>query len=65
VIKDDGIMLAAGVKVKAISESLGHANMSITLDICRHLLLGMGKTTMESFDKLLNGKRENGAVENH
>ncbi len=47
------IMLAAGVNAKAISESLGHANIGITLDIYSHLLPGVGKSTAERFDKLL------------
>ena len=47
------IMLAAGVNIKAISESLGHANIGITLDIYSHLLPGVGKSAAEHFDKLL------------
>jgi len=48
------IMLAAGINVKAISESLGHANIGITLDIYSHLLPGVGKSAAERFDKFLN-----------
>ena len=47
------LMLAAGVNVKAISQSMGHANIGITLDTYSHLLLGMGKTAAERFDRLL------------
>ena len=47
------LMLAAGVNVKAISQSMGHANIGITLDTYAHLLPGAGKTAAESFDKLL------------
>jgi len=47
------LMLAAGVNVKVISESMGHANISITLDTYGHLLPGMTRTAAESFDKLL------------
>ncbi len=47
------IMLAAGVNVKAISESLEYANIRITLDIYSHLLPGVGKSAAERFDKLL------------
>ena len=47
------VMLAAGVNVKAISQSLGHANIGITLDIYSHLLSGVGKSAAERFDKLL------------
>jgi len=48
------IMLAAGVNVKALSQSLGHSNVSITLEIYSHLLPGTGKSAAEQFDKLLN-----------
>jgi integrase len=47
------IMIAAGVNVKAISQSLGHANIGITLDTYGHLLPGMGRTAAERFDKFL------------
>jgi len=47
------IMIAAGVNIKAISQSLGHANIGITLDTYGHLLPGMGRTAAERFDKLL------------
>ena len=46
-------MIAAGVNIKAISQSLGHANIGITLDTYSHLLPGMGRTAAERFDKLL------------
>ena len=46
-------MLAAGVNVKVISQSMGHANIGITLDTYAHLLPGMGKSAAERFDKLL------------
>lgn len=42
-----------GVNVKAISQSMGHANIGITLDTYSHLLPGMGRTSVERFDKLL------------
>jgi len=47
------VMLAAGVNVKAISQSMGHANIGITLDTYAHLLPGLGKSAAERFDKLL------------
>ncbi len=47
------VMLAAGVNVKVISQSMGHANIGITLDTYAHLLPGMGKSAAERFDKLL------------
>ncbi len=47
------IMLTAGVNVRAISQSLGHVNIGITLDIYAHLLPSAGKSAAERFDKLL------------
>ncbi len=47
------LMLAAGVNAKAISQSMGHANIGITLDTYAHLLPGAGKIAAENFDKLL------------
>jgi len=47
------IMIAAGVNIKAISQSLGHANIGITLDTYGHLLPSMGRTAVERFDKFL------------
>ena len=46
-------MLASGVNIKAISQSMGHANIGITLDTYSHLLPHMGKTAAERFDSLL------------
>ena len=51
-------MLAAGVNVKAISQSMGHSNISITLDTYAHLLPGAGKTAAERLDKLLEPNME-------
>ena len=48
------LMLASGVNVKALSQSLGHSNVSITLGIYSHLLPGTGKSAAEQFDNLLN-----------
>ena len=46
-------MIAAGVNIKAISQSLGHANIGITLDTYWHLLPGMSRIAAERFEKLL------------
>src|SRR5205814_8667602 len=32
------LMLAAGVHPKIVSERLGHSNVSITLDLCSHVI---------------------------
>jgi integrase len=47
------VMLAAGVNIKQISTSLGHSNISITLNVYSHLLPGAGKTAAEKFDRML------------
>ena len=46
------LMLKAGVNPKVVSERLGHANISITLDIYSHVLPGMQEEAAEKFDKL-------------
>jgi hypothetical protein len=45
-------MLKAGVNPKVVPERLGHANISITLDIYSHVLPGMQEEAAEKFDKL-------------
>jgi len=47
------LMLEAEVNMKTISQSMGHANIGITLDTYSHLRPGMGRTATERFDKLL------------
>jgi len=47
------IMAAAGVNIKAISQALGHTNVSVTLGVYSHLLPGAGKSAAEKFDRLL------------
>lgn len=37
------LMLSAGVPVKVVSEMLGHASITITLDTYAHVLPGMGE----------------------
>ena len=46
------LMLQAGVNPKVVSERLGHASISITLDIYSHVLPGMQEAAAEKFDKL-------------
>ena len=45
-------MLQAGVNPKVVSERLGHASVSITLDIYSHVLPGMQEAAAEKFDRL-------------
>jgi len=56
-------MLKAGVHPKVVSERLGHASIQITLDIYSHVVPGLQEAAAESFDKLVNRRRENDAVE--
>ena len=46
------LMFKAGVNPKVVSERLGHASISITLDIYSHVLPGMQEAAAEKFDKL-------------
>ena len=45
-------MLKAGEHPKVVSERLGHANISITLDIYSHVLPGMQEAAAERFDRI-------------
>ena len=44
-----------GVHPKIVSERLGHANISITLDIYSHVLPGLQEAAVEKFDKIFGG----------
>ena len=44
------ILLKAGVGMKVVSQRLGHANISITLDLYAHVLEGMDSAAAEAFD---------------
>jgi integrase len=48
------LMIAAGVNFKALSEFMGHADISITLDRYGHLLPGAGDEAAELLDNDLN-----------
>jgi len=52
------LMLKAGVSPKAISERLGHASISITMDVYAHLLPGMQEDAAQKFSKLLAESRK-------
>ena len=47
------LMLKAGVHPKIVSERLGHAGISITLDTYSHVLPGLQEAAAERFDRLL------------
>ena len=59
------LMLKQGVHPKIVQERLGHASIQMTLDTYSHVAPGLQQAAAESFDKLLNGRSENVAVENH
>jgi len=59
------LMLKAGIHPKIVQERLGHSSVTITLDTYSHVAPGLQEAAAESFDKLLNGRRENVAIENH
>ena len=59
------LMLKQGIHPKIVQERLGHSSISMTLDTYSHVAPGLQKTAAESFEKLLNSRCENVAVENH
>lgn len=59
------LMLKQGIHPKIVQERLGHSSIQMTLDTYSHVAPGLQQAAADSFDKLLNGKSENVAVENH
>jgi integrase len=51
-------MIAAGVNAKALSTFMGHANISITLDRCGHLMPGSETEAAELLGAYLAAQRE-------
>ena len=49
------LLLEAGVFPKVVSERLGHANISITLDLYSHVAPGMQKSAATSVGALVFG----------
>jgi integrase len=45
------ILLSMGVNIKVIQELLGHANISITLDIYSHVTPDMQRDAMKDLDQ--------------
>jgi integrase len=50
------ILLAAGVPVKVVSERLGHASITITLQIYAHVMPGMQAAAAAQFAALIGGQ---------
>ncbi|MFC1971383.1 tyrosine-type recombinase/integrase [Chloroflexota bacterium] len=59
------LMLKQGTHPKIVQDRLGHATISTTLDLYSHVSPGLQQAAAESFDKLLNHRREKAVVENH
>ena len=47
------VMLAVGTNPKVVQETLGHADISVTLDIYSHLLPNMQDEVEEKINELL------------
>jgi integrase len=58
------LMLKQGIHPKIVQERLGHSTIQMTLDTYSHVTPGLQQAAAESFDKLLNLKREKEAIEN-
>jgi len=59
------LMLKQGVHPKIVQERLGHASITMTLDIYSHVAPGLQQAAAESFDRLLNPVPEKDPAENH
>jgi integrase len=44
------------VRPKVVSERLGHASVSITLDVYSHVVKGMQEEAAEKFDEVLGNE---------
>ena len=53
------LMLKAGIHPKIVSERLGHASVSITLDTYSHVLPGLQEEAAVKFDEILSLENEN------
>ena len=58
-------MLKAGIHPKIVQERLGHSTIAMTLDTYSHVTPGLQQAAAESFDRLLNPKREYEPVGDH
>ena len=47
------LLLTKGVHLKIVSEMLGHSSVSITLDICSHVIPGMQEAAARAMEDAL------------
>jgi integrase len=59
------LLLKAGVHPKIVQERLGHASISITLDIYSHIAPGLQEEAAKAFDRTLSTLLEEAAARNH
>jgi len=57
------LMLKQGIHPKIVQERLGHATISMTLDIYSHVAPGLQEAAARSFDTLVNPEREKELIE--
>jgi integrase len=51
------LLIAGGTNPKAVSERLGHSNVSITLQTYTHVSPGMQADVSEEIERLLEGQK--------
>jgi integrase len=56
------LLLTQGVHAKVVSEMLGHANISITLDPYSHVIPGLGEVAVEAMEDALGDDPGVGSV---
>ena len=56
------LLLAAGENPKVVSERLGHASVTLTLDTYSHVLPGLQQAASEKLEALLFGGPQSQAV---
>lgn len=58
------ILLKQGIHPKVVQERLGHANISMTLDVYSHVVPGLQEAAAKRFDELMTFEREKETVKN-
>jgi len=55
-----GLVAQSRVKIKVVSEMLGHADIAITLRVCRHVLPHMQDIAAREMDDIFAGGENRG-----